>query len=144
MDACDVRTQTPRESWSSLLAHAVPCEISGKKNMQQQEQVLSSVEQALLSLTAPNTNVVRQGEIFLKQYMKSVIEDHLQEEEASGYLEDQIRQHQMKVQNFFHRVQAAQSMLDRSSKASMAVHVNAVVKEGILPNFNFNFGNFNY
>ena len=78
----------------------------------------------------------------LKQYMKSVVEDHLQEEEASGYLEDQIRQHQMKVQNFFHRVQAAQSMLDRSSKASMAVHVNAVVKEGVLPNFNFNFGNF--
>ena len=39
--------------------------------MQQQEQVLSTVEQALLSLTAPNTNIVRQGEIFLKQYMKT-------------------------------------------------------------------------
>ena len=33
--------------------------------------MLSTVEQALLSLTAPNTNIVRQGEIFLKQYMKT-------------------------------------------------------------------------
>jgi coiled-coil and C2 domain-containing protein 2A len=72
----------------------------------------------------------------LKEYSSISTKGVADEEDAeTGYLEDQIKQHQLKVQNFFHRVRAAQSMLDRNSKASMAVHVNAVVKEGILPQF---------
>ena len=35
------------------------------------DQLLSQIEQALLSLTAPNTTIVRQGEKYLKEFMKT-------------------------------------------------------------------------
>ena len=39
--------------------------------MQLNDQLLSQIEQALLSLTAPNTTIVRQGEKYLKEFMKN-------------------------------------------------------------------------
>jgi len=41
--------------------------------MQLNDQLLSQIEQALLSLTAPNTTIVRQGEKYLKEFMKNQI-----------------------------------------------------------------------